>query len=82
MTALVLAVGVGAPELWQALRESVHPHPRATVLIPRQLRCSCRLPKSAHPGAKAVFAEIYNAEDSDHALQAVKAFEADYGRES
>src|SRR5262249_50556434 len=37
------------------------------------------LPKSAHPGAKAALAEIYNAEDKDHALKAVKAFEADYG---
>jgi putative transposase len=37
------------------------------------------LPKSAHPGAKAALAEIYNAEDRDHALRAVKAFEADYG---
>ena len=36
-------------------------------------------PKSAHPGAKSALAEIYNAEDRDHALQAVKAFEADYG---
>ncbi len=33
----------------------------------------------AHPGAKAALAEIYNAEDRDHALDAVKAFEADYG---
>ena len=37
------------------------------------------LPKSAHPGAKAALAEIYNAEDKDHAMKAVKAFEADYG---
>ena len=36
-------------------------------------------PKSAHPGAKAALAEIYNAEDKDHALKAAKAFEADYG---
>ena len=37
------------------------------------------LPKSAHPGAKAALAEIYNAEDKDHAMKAIKAFEADYG---
>ena len=30
-------------------------------------------------GAKAALAEIYNAEDRDHALKAVKAFESDYG---
>ena len=53
----------------------------------REQRCSfhvssnvlAALPKSAHPGAKAALAEIYNAEDRDHALNAVKAFEADYG---
>jgi putative transposase len=37
------------------------------------------LPKSAHPGGKAALAEIYSAEDRNHALNAVKAFEADYG---
>jgi transposase-like protein len=37
------------------------------------------LPKSAHPGAKAALAEIYNAEDKTHALAAAKAFAADYG---
>ena len=37
------------------------------------------LPKSAHPGAKAALAEIYNAEDREHAEKAVKAFKADYG---
>ena len=37
------------------------------------------LPKSAHPGAKKALAEIWGAEDKDHALVAVKAFEAAYG---
>jgi hypothetical protein len=37
------------------------------------------LPKSAHPGVKKALAEIWNAEDRRHALQAVKAFTADYG---
>jgi len=36
------------------------------------------LPKSAHPGAKKALAEIWNAEDKDHARTAVKAFEAAY----
>lgn len=31
------------------------------------------LPKSAHPGAKAALAEIYNAEDKPHAIAAAKA---------
>jgi transposase-like protein len=79
MTAPVLAVGDGALGFWKALRE-VFPDTR-------EQRCwfhvssnvLAALPKSAHPRAKAALAEIYNAEDRDHALNAVKAFEADYG---
>jgi putative transposase len=37
------------------------------------------LSKSAHSGATAALAEIFNAEDEEHALKAAKAFEADYG---
>ena len=37
------------------------------------------LPKSARPGAKKALAEIWGAEDKDHARAAVKAFEAAYG---
>jgi transposase-like protein len=37
------------------------------------------LPKSAHPGAKKALAEIWNAEDKRHALDAVTAFKALYG---
>src|SRR5258705_7601889 len=79
MTAPVLAVGDGALGFWKALRE-VFPDTR-------EQRCwfhvssnvLAALPKSVHPGAKAALAEIYNAEDRDHAMKAVKAFEADYG---
>jgi len=37
------------------------------------------LPKSAHPGATKALAEIWQAEDKDHAEQAAKAFAAEYG---
>ena len=37
------------------------------------------LPKSAHPGAKAALAEIYNAEDKRHAQAAATAFADTYG---
>src|SRR2546421_12873156 len=37
------------------------------------------LPKSAHPGAKKALAEIWNAEDKDHARAAVRAFDELYG---
>jgi transposase-like protein len=37
------------------------------------------LPRSAHPGAKKALAEIWNAEDRRHALDAVTAFQTAYG---
>jgi transposase-like protein len=79
MAAPVLAVGDGALGFWAALRE-VFP---AT----REQRCWFHkignvlnaLPKSAQPGAKAALAEIWNAEDKEHAQQAAKAFADAYG---
>jgi hypothetical protein len=37
------------------------------------------LPKSAHPGAKRALAEIWNAEDREHARRAAAAFKLAYG---
>ena len=37
------------------------------------------LPKSVHKDAKAALAEIYNAQDREHALAAAKAFSTAYG---
>jgi len=79
MRAPVLAVGDGALGFWGALRE-VFP---AT----REQRCWFHkignvlgaLPRSAHPAAKRALAEIWNAEDKRHALDAVRRFEAAYG---
>jgi len=79
MTAPVLAVGDGALGFWKALRE-VFPQTK-------EQRCwfhvtgnvLAALPKSAHPGAKAALAEIYNAEDREHAVVAAKAFADLYG---
>ncbi len=75
----VLAVGDGALGFWKALRE-VFPETK-------EQRCWFHvggnvlnaLPKSAQPGAKAALAEIYNAEDKEHAVKAAKAFEDLYG---
>jgi hypothetical protein len=73
MTAPVLAVGDGAlREVFPDTREQ-----RCWFHVSSNVPAA--LPKSAHPGAKAALAEIYNAEDRDHALNAVKAFDADYG---
>ncbi|MEU4411292.1 IS256 family transposase [Streptosporangium sp. NPDC023963] len=79
MRAPVLAMGDGALGFWSALREVF---PQA-----REQRCWFHkianvlgaLPKSAHPAAKKALAEIWNAEDKDHAQAAVKGFQAAYG---
>jgi len=79
MAAPVLAVGDGALGFWKAVRE-VFPETK-------EQRCwfhvggnvLAALPKSAHPGAKKALAEIFNAEDKDHALAAAKAFADAYG---
>jgi len=58
---------------------------RASTGVPRQpftrqiANILGALPKSAHPGAKKALAEIWNAQDRRHALDAAKAFEAAYG---
>jgi transposase-like protein len=79
MKAPVLAVGDGALGFWGALRE-VFPETR-------EQRCWFHktgnvlgaLPKSAHSGARKALAEIWNAEDRRHALDAATAFKAAYG---
>jgi putative transposase len=79
MRAPVLAVGDGALGFWSAVRQ-VFPETREQRCwfhkIANVLNC---LPKSAQPGAKAALAEIWNAEDREHAEAAAKVFVADYG---
>ena len=79
MRAPVLAVGDGALGFWAAVRD-VFPDTREQRcwfhLAANVLNC---LPTSAQPGPRAALAEIYDAEDREHALNAVKTFEADYG---
>jgi transposase-like protein len=75
----VLAVGDGALRFWGGLRE-VFPEAReARCWFHKIANVLAALPKSAHPGAKAALAEIWNAEDRQHALAAVKSFQAAYG---
>jgi len=79
MAAPVLAVGDGALGFWGALRE--------VFLETREQRCWFHkidnilnaLPKSAQPGGKAALAEIWNAEDREHAEAAAKHFTRTYG---
>jgi transposase-like protein len=79
MRAPVLAVGDGALGFWGALRE-VFPEAReGRCWFHKTANVLAALPKSAHPAAKKALAEIWGAEDKDHARAAVKAFEAAYG---
>ena len=79
MRAPVLAIGDGALGFWSAVRE-VFPQARAQrCWFHKIANVLGALPKSAHPGAKKALAEIWNAEDKDHARKAVKAFAAAYG---
>ncbi|MGW0211247.1 IS256 family transposase [Streptomyces sp. NPDC003233] len=79
MRALVLAVGDGALGFWKALAE-VFPEARhQRCWVHKIANVLDALPKSAQPGAKKALQEIYNAEDRDHALLAVAAFEKTYG---
>jgi putative transposase len=79
MRAPVLAVGDGALGFWKAVRD-VFPETREQRCWWHKIgNVLAALPKSAHPGAKKALAEIYNAEDRDHAVKAARAFQADYG---
>lgn len=79
MRAPVLAVGDGALGFWGGLRE-VFPETREQrCWVHKTANVLAALPKSAHPGAKKALAEIWNAEDRRHALDAVTAFEGAYG---
>jgi putative transposase len=79
MAAPVLAIGDGALGFWKAIREVFPDTREQRCWFHKMANVLNALPKSAHPGAKAALAEIYNAEDAEHARKAVKAFEADYG---
>ncbi len=79
MRAPVLAIGDGALGFWSALGE-VFPQARGQrCWFHKIANVLCALPKSAHPGAKKALAEIFNAEDREHAEAAVRAFATDYG---
>src|SRR5947207_4511233 len=79
MRAPVLAIGDGALGFWTAVRE-VFPQARTQrCWFHKIANVLGALPESEHPGAKKALAEIWNAEDKDHARKAVRAFAAAYG---
>jgi hypothetical protein len=79
MSAPVLAVGDGALGFWGALREVFPTTREQRCWFHKSANVLGALPKSAHPGAKKALAEIWNAEDRHHALDAVSSFKAVYG---
>jgi transposase-like protein len=78
MRAPVLAAGDGALGFWGALREVFPGTKEQRCWFHKIANVLAALPKSAHPGAKKALAEIWNAEDRQHALAAEKAFSAAY----
>jgi transposase-like protein len=78
MRAPVLAAGDGALGFWGALREVFPGTKEQRCWFHKIASVLAALPKSAHPGAKKALAEIWNAEDRQHALAAEKAFSAAY----
>jgi transposase-like protein len=79
MRAPVLAAGDGALGFWGALREVFPATREQRCWFHKIANVLAALPRSAHPGAKKALAEIWNAEDRRHALDAVTAFDAAYG---
>ena len=78
MRAPVLAIGDGARGFWAAVRR-VFPGTREQRCWFHQIANVLNdLPKSAQPGAKTALAEIWNAEDKDHAAAAARVFAAQY----
>ncbi len=78
MAAPVLAVGDGALGFWAAVRQ-VFPETREQrCWFHKIANVLNALPKSAQPGAKAALAEIWNAEDKDHATAAAGEFAKAY----
>jgi transposase-like protein len=79
MRAPVLAMGDGALGFWGALREVFPGTREQRCWFHKIANVLGAMPKSAHPGAKKALAEIWNAEDRHHALDAVSSFKAAYG---
>jgi len=79
MRAPVLAMGDGALGFWSALREVFPEAKEQRCWFHKIANVLAALPKSAHPGAKKALAEIWNAEDKDHARAAAKSFQDAYG---
>ncbi len=79
MRAPVLAVGDGALGFWKALAEVFPASRHQRCWVHTTANVLNALPKSAQPGARKALQDIYNAEDRDLAVQAIKTFTQLYG---
>jgi putative transposase len=79
MRAPVLAVGDGALGFWNGLREVFPGTAEQRCWVHRTANVLDALPKSAQSAAKKALAEIWGAEDKDHAQAAIRAFGKLYG---
>ena len=78
MRAPVLAVGDGALGFWAAVRQVFPGTREQRCWFHKIANVLNALPKSAQPGAKTALAEVWNAEDREHAQKAARAFAAQY----
>ncbi len=79
MRAPAVAVGDGALGFWAALRDVFPDTREARCWVHKAANVLNVLPKSAQPAARRALAEIRDAEDREHALEAIEAFKRDYG---
>src|SRR5579875_857718 len=78
MRAPVLAAGDGALGFWAALREAFPETRRGRCWQHKVVNVLDCLPESAQPAARKALAQIRDAEDREHAEQAVRDFAAAY----
>jgi putative transposase len=79
MRAPVLAVGDCALGFWAALRDAWPETRTQRCWVHKVANVLAALPKSAHPTARRMLAEIRDAEDREHAVQAADALAHEFG---
>ena len=79
MRAPVLAAGDGARGFWAALREVFPQTKEQRDWVHKAMNVLDCLPTPAQPAARKALAQIRDAEDREHAEEAVKDFAAAYG---
>jgi putative transposase len=79
MRAPTVAVGDGALGFWAALRDVFPETVEARCWVHKAANVLNALPTSAQPAAGKAMAEIRDAEDREHALKAIEAFNGTAG---